>query len=126
LAQQATTNSKHAGKRLLIADDDTDMRLLLAEYFRRLGFQVEERESGMAALEATLTGRFDCFIFDVSMPGMSGIELLKRVRDRGILTTISPSRLARASSSIELKPCCGVAEQCQPRLTANGSKSAIS
>src|ERR1043166_6009063 len=62
------------------------MRLLLGEYFRRLGFQVEERESGMAALEATLTGRFDCFIFDVSMPGMSGIELLKRVRDRGIQT----------------------------------------
>jgi DNA-binding response OmpR family regulator len=86
LAQQATPNTKHAGKRLLIADDDTDMRLLLAEYFRRLGFQVEERESGMAALEATIAGRFDCFIFDVSMPGMSGIELLKRVRDRGIQT----------------------------------------
>ena len=85
MAQQATPNSKHDG-RLLIADDDTDMRLLLAEYFRRLGYQVEERESGMAALEATLTGRFDCFIFDVSMPGMSGIELLKRVRDRGIQT----------------------------------------
>ena len=86
MAQQATPNTKHAGKRLLIADDDTDMRLLLAEYFRRLGFQVEERESGMAALEATIAGRFDCFIFDVSMPGMSGIELLKRVRDRGIQT----------------------------------------
>ncbi len=57
LAQQATPNSKHAGKRLLIADDDTDMRLLLAEYFRRLGFQVEERESGMAALEATIAGQ---------------------------------------------------------------------
>jgi len=86
LAQQATPNSKHAGKRLLIADDDSDMRLLLAEYFRRLGFQVEERESGQAALEAAISGRFDCFIFDVSMPGMSGIELLKRVRDRGIQT----------------------------------------
>ena len=86
MAQQATPNTKHAGKRLLIADDDTDMRLLLAEYFRRLGFTVEERESGSAALEATIAGRFDCFIFDVSMPGMSGIELLKRVRDRGIQT----------------------------------------
>src|SRR2546423_13062512 len=62
------------------------MRLLLAEYFRRLGFQVDERESGQAALEAAISGRFDCFIFDVSMPGMSGIELLKRVRDRGIQT----------------------------------------
>ena len=83
MGQQAQLNSKYAGKRLLIADDDTDMRLLLAEYFRRLGFQVDERDSGQAALEAAISSRFDCFIFDVSMPGMSGLELLKRVRDRG-------------------------------------------
>ncbi len=70
MAQQATPNSKHAGKRLLIADDDTDMRILLADYFRRLGFQVDERDSGMAALEAAIAGRFDCFILDVSIPGM--------------------------------------------------------
>jgi DNA-binding response OmpR family regulator len=86
VAQQQQVNSKYAGKRLLIADDDSDMRVLLAEYFRRLGFQVDERESGHAALEAALAGKFDCFIFDVSMPGMSGFDLLKRVRDRGIQT----------------------------------------
>ena len=86
MGQQPQVTSKYAGKRLLIADDDSDMRVLLAEYFRRLGFQVDERESGQAALEAAMAGRFDCFIFDVSMPGMSGIELLKRVRDRGIQT----------------------------------------
>ena len=86
LGQQSQVNSKYAGKRLLIADDDTDMRLLLAEYFRRLGFQVEERESGQAALEAALANKFDCFIFDVSMPGMSGFDLLKRVRERSIQT----------------------------------------
>jgi len=77
---------KYAGKRLLIVDDDADMRLLLAEYFRRLGFEVDERESGIAALEPALVGRFDCLILDVTMPGMSGFELLKRIRDRGIQT----------------------------------------
>lgn len=86
MVQQPTVTSKYAGKRLLIADDDADMRLLLAEYFRRLGFQVDERESGHAALESALAVKFDCFIFDVSMPGMSGFDLLKRVRDRGIQT----------------------------------------
>ena len=80
------TTAKHSGKRLLIVDDDADMRLLLAEYFRRLGFAVEERESGNAALEPALAGGFDCFILDVSMPGMSGLELLKRIRERGIQT----------------------------------------
>lgn len=62
------------------------MRPLLAEYFRRLGFAVEERDSGIAAVEDATSGRFDCFIFDVSMPGMSGIELLRRVRERSITT----------------------------------------
>jgi two-component system, OmpR family, alkaline phosphatase synthesis response regulator PhoP len=86
LAQQQQASSKYAGKRLLIVDDDADMRLLLAEYFRRLGFHVDERESGTAALEPAIGGDYDCFILDVSMPGISGLELLKRVRDRGIQT----------------------------------------
>jgi two-component system alkaline phosphatase synthesis response regulator PhoP len=84
LEQQAA--SKYSDKRLLIVDDDADMRLLLAEYFRRLGFQVQEHESGQSALEPALTGGFDCLILDVSMPGMSGLELLKRIRDRGVHT----------------------------------------
>jgi DNA-binding response OmpR family regulator len=83
---QQPTAKKYTEKRLLIVDDDADMRLLLAEYFRRLGFQVAERESGAAALEPAVSGRFDCFIFDVSMPGMSGLELLKRIRSRGVQT----------------------------------------
>jgi len=83
LKQQEQLTTKYGGKRLLIVDDEAEMRLLLAEYFRRLGFDVEERDSGAAALEPALAGKFDCFILDVSMPGMSGFELLKRVRDRG-------------------------------------------
>jgi DNA-binding response OmpR family regulator len=79
-------NNKYSGKRLLIVDDDADMRLLLAEYFRRLGFEVHECDSGQSALEPASTGGFDCLILDVSMPGMSGLELLKRVRDRGVHT----------------------------------------
>src|SRR5687767_15232286 len=76
------------------------MRLLLAEYFRRLGFQVEERESGAEALDPATTGRFDCFILDVSMPGMTGFELLKRVRDRGIQT---PALFLTAHDALDYK-----------------------
>lgn len=62
------------------------MRLLLAEYFRRLGFEVEEYETASRALEPALGKEFDCFILDVAMPGMTGVELLRRIRDRGIGT----------------------------------------
>lgn len=73
-------------KRLMIVDDDAEMRTLLAEYFRRLGFEVAEKESGAAALQTVASERFDCFILDVAMPEMSGIELLKKMRERGIDT----------------------------------------
>ena len=62
------------------------MRPLLAEYFRRLRYEVVDKETAEDALEPATSEHFDCFIFDVSMPGMSGLELLKRVRDRGVQT----------------------------------------
>ncbi len=92
--------SKFAGKRLLIVDDDADMRLLLAEYFRRLAFHVEEHETGAAAMEPATNGRFDCFILDVSMPGMSGFELLKRIRERGVQT---PALFLTAHDALDYK-----------------------
>jgi DNA-binding response OmpR family regulator len=70
----------------MIVDDEFEMRTLLAEYFRRLGFEVSEKESAAAALQTVTTDTFDCFILDVSMPEMSGIELLKKLRERGIDT----------------------------------------
>lgn len=86
--------------RILIVDDDLSMRMLLAEYFRRLGFEVEEKESAEEAFEHAVSGRFDCFIFDVSMHGMSGLELLKRVRDRGIET---PAMFLTAHDAVDDK-----------------------
>jgi len=100
LGQPSQVASKYAGKSLLIVDDDADMRLLLAEYFRRLGFAVDERESGAAALEPATTNKFDCFIFDVSMPGISGFELLKRIRERGVQT---PALFLTAHDALDYK-----------------------
>ena len=73
-------------RKILIVDDDTSMRLLLAGYFRRLGYDVEEKESAVEALPVALAGNYDCFIFDVSMPGMTGLELLRKLRERQINT----------------------------------------
>jgi DNA-binding response OmpR family regulator len=87
--------------RILIVDDDLSMRMLLAEYFRRLGYEVEEYDSAERGLEPALTSDFDCFIFDVWMePGMSGLELLKRVRERGIDT---PAMFLTAHDAVDDK-----------------------
>src|SRR5947209_15877598 len=76
------------------------MRMLLAEYFRLRGFEVAEHESAEDALEDALSGDFDCFIFDVTMHGMSGLELLRRVRDRGVET---PAMFLTAHDEVEDK-----------------------
>jgi DNA-binding response OmpR family regulator len=76
------------------------MRMLLAEYFRRLGFEVDDKESGEDALEPALSGTFDCFIFDVTMPGISGLELLRRVREGGIDT---PAMFLTAHDAVDDK-----------------------
>jgi two-component system alkaline phosphatase synthesis response regulator PhoP len=88
------------GRRLLIVDDDSDLRMLLAGYFRRIGYEVEEEESGAAAIEPAATGNFDCLILDVSMPGMTGIDLLRRVRERGVKT---PAMFLTAHDTIDDK-----------------------
>ncbi len=73
-------------KKMLIVDDDESMRLLLAEYFRRLGYDVTEKKNGVEAIDLAISQNFDCFIFDVTMPGMNGLELLRRVRERDVWT----------------------------------------
>lgn len=87
-------------RKILIVDDDTSMRLLLAGYFRRLGYEVEEKESAVEALPIALAGNYDCFIFDVSMPGMSGLELLRKLRERQINT---PTLFLTAHDAIDDK-----------------------
>lgn len=87
--------------RILIVDDDLSMRMLLAEYFRRLGYEVEEYDSGERGLEPAVSGKFDCFIFDVTMePGMSGLELLRKVRERGVDT---PAMFLTAHDAVDDK-----------------------
>lgn len=76
------------------------MRLLLAGYFRRLGYDVEEKESAEDALQPALTGGHDCFIFDVQMPGMSGFELLRKLRERHVHT---PTLFLTAQDKLEDK-----------------------
>ncbi|MBB4066081.1 putative bifunctional diguanylate cyclase/phosphodiesterase [Gellertiella hungarica] len=67
--------------RLLIVDDVTDNRAILLRRFERRGFEVTEADSGMAALALIARQPFDVVLLDVMMPGIDGLEVLKRVRE---------------------------------------------
>jgi diguanylate cyclase (GGDEF)-like protein len=68
--------------RLLIVDDISDNRAVLTRRFQRRGFDVVEAENGLAAIELVGEGAFDLVLLDVMMPGIDGIETLKRIRSQ--------------------------------------------
>jgi diguanylate cyclase (GGDEF)-like protein len=66
--------------RILIVDDISDNRTILTRRFQRRGFEVVEADSGFAAIELINRDSFDVVLLDVMMPGIDGIETLKRIR----------------------------------------------
>jgi DNA-binding NtrC family response regulator len=65
---------------LLVVDDDTAMREMLASLFREKGYPVEEAASADEALERAREAEFDAVLSDVRMPGRSGVELVGELR----------------------------------------------
>jgi DNA-binding response OmpR family regulator len=71
----------NARPRILVVDDDDDIRLLLRELLERAGFTVDEAEDGRTALRTLFTTPPALVILDVTMPDMDGYETLERIRD---------------------------------------------
>src|ERR1700757_17994 len=66
--------------RILVVDDDPGQRSLLDSFLRGQNFEIILADSGARALELLPTAKFDMMISDVRMPGLSGLETLRRVR----------------------------------------------
>ena len=67
--------------RILIAEDDEDLRLLLRLVVQRAGHEVEGVGDGVAALRAITRGGYDLVVLDNMMPGMTGLEVLRACKD---------------------------------------------
>ncbi|GAB3736039.1 response regulator [Luteimonas pelagia] len=65
---------------LLIVDDSTSMRQMVAYALSSAGFAVSEAEDGQAALDLARGKRFDAVVTDVNMPRMDGIQLIRELR----------------------------------------------
>jgi CheY-like chemotaxis protein len=68
--------------RVLVVDDNQDAALTLAEVLKVAGYQVETCFDAQAALAAGDQFDPDACVLDISMPGMDGYELAKRLRQR--------------------------------------------
>jgi FixJ family two-component response regulator len=71
-----------------VVDDDESVRESLPDLLRELGVTPEAFESAEAFLASESLNRSDCLILDVAMPGMSGPDLQKELKRRGIAIPI--------------------------------------
>ena len=83
---------------LLIVDDDTAMREMLASLFRDRGYAVEEAASAAEALERADQQCFDVALSDIRMPGKTGIEMVGELRERLPETPVVLMRPSEAST----------------------------
>lgn len=67
---------------LLLVDDDRDLRGDMAHFLERYGNRVEQCDDGEQALDLVERKAFDVIVLDLVMPGCSGLDVLKELRDR--------------------------------------------
>lgn len=75
------TNADHKKLRILFADDEKPLRELMRLELPRLGHEATVCEDGKAAVAAAEKATFDVAILDIRMPGLTGIEVLKRLKE---------------------------------------------
>ena len=72
---------KLKAKEILIVDDQQGIRLLLNEVFKKEGFITHLAANGFEALKIAQTTNLDCVLLDMKIPGMDGLEILKRLKE---------------------------------------------
>lgn len=86
---------------IVIVEDDESIREMLRYYFRSVGYDVESYESGEAYFEAEREQVPSLFILDIMLPGMDGLEILRRIREDAALKDVPTLMLTARSSEMD-------------------------
>jgi two-component system response regulator FlrC len=81
-------SEKSENKKILIVDDDDNMRAALRETVRRMGFVVETAENGREGFEKASTHPYDLIISDMRMPEIDGLSMFNMMRSSGVETPV--------------------------------------
>jgi CheY-like chemotaxis protein len=87
---------------LLIVDDSQIQRGLIREFLRDGNHEIREVETGGAALGELDHSRPDCVILDLLMPEMGGLDVLRRMQERGVRTPVIVTGLNGVESTQEV------------------------
>ncbi len=95
-------SAKNNKKRLLIIDDEANMRHMLSTVLKKAGYQVETAADGAEGLDMIQQSQYDFILCDIKMPKMDGMKFLKLSRDLiGAATVIMMSAYGSIDTAIE-------------------------
>ena len=108
-----------AQQRVLVIDDEPVIGLSCRRSLSPEGYDVEACEDPQVGLQSALTDGFDVILVDLMMPGMSGLEILKRVKAAGV-----SAEVVTLPAAIEGTPQArGVPQRGPERLSICGAES---
>ncbi|MGM7703098.1 response regulator [Pseudalkalibacillus sp. Hm43] len=92
--------------KILIVDDQYGIRILLNEIFKKEGYQTFQAANGVQALSIVKNEKPDLLILDMKIPGMDGLEILRRVKkvdkDVGVIIMTAYGELDMIHEAMEL------------------------
>jgi DNA-binding response OmpR family regulator len=94
--------------RILVADDEKAIRSLITDSLTRSGYEVDTADDGAAAWEALQAKRYDLLITDHSMPKVTGVELIKKLRGQGAALPVVMVSGAVPAAELEMHPHLGI------------------
>lgn len=92
-------------KRILIIEDEDDIRILYSEVLREAGFEVIEASNGATGLERALENGWDLLLLDIMLPGMDGVTVLKKIKEKEELKAKPTVLLTNLGSENIIKEC---------------------
>lgn len=84
----ASTNSSAGAARLLVVEDEATIRDGLVALFESQGFLVDAVGDGLSALERSAASEYDLVLLDLMIPGLPGLDVLTRLRARGLAVPV--------------------------------------
>ena len=80
--------ARPGGARILVVDDDPDIRAMLEIYLRKANYQVTTADDGVAALMQLGSESFELILSDINMPNLDGLKLLEMLGQKGMETPV--------------------------------------
>ncbi len=87
--------------RVLVVEDETNLREALCEILESRGFEVDGVSDGKKGLHAAMSGLFDVVLLDVMLPKLNGFEILKKMRKNEIKTPVIITTALGAEENVQ-------------------------